>query len=52
VVSGRSIEEIAQGRGGERVWQASHNGGAKKNAPASAEKSMEHKRRNGAAFRD
>src|SRR6202166_4910928 len=36
VVSGRSMEEIAQGRGGKRVWQSSHNGGAKKMAKKAA----------------
>jgi bifunctional non-homologous end joining protein LigD len=49
VVSGRSIEEIAEGRGGRRVWQSNHKGSDEKKAKTSAEKSMEFKRRNSTA---
>jgi bifunctional non-homologous end joining protein LigD len=49
VVSGRSIGEIAEGRGGKRVWQSSHNGRPKKKARASADKTTGLKRRAGAA---
>jgi bifunctional non-homologous end joining protein LigD len=55
VVSGYTIEEIARGRGGNRVWQSNHNGaakkGAKKKARASAEKTMAIKPRSAAATR-
>jgi bifunctional non-homologous end joining protein LigD len=49
VVSGRSIEEIAEGRGGKRVWLSSHSGRPEKKARASAEKTTELERRTGAA---
>ena len=46
--SGRSMEEIAQGRGGKRVWQ-SNRGGAEKATQASAKKNAEPAGRHGAA---
>jgi bifunctional non-homologous end joining protein LigD len=38
VVTGRSIPEIAEGRGGNRVWQSNRNGESKKSAKKSAKK--------------
>jgi bifunctional non-homologous end joining protein LigD len=48
-VSGRSIEEIAEGRGGKRVWQTKHGGSAKKKTRASAAISTERNRSTGSA---
>ena len=41
VVTGRSIPEIAQGRGGQRVWQSNRSGGGKKSAKTAAAKTPE-----------
>jgi bifunctional non-homologous end joining protein LigD len=55
VVSGCTIGEVAQGCGGNRVWQSNHDGaakkGAKKKARASAGKATAIKPRNAAAAR-
>jgi bifunctional non-homologous end joining protein LigD len=50
VVSGRSIEEIAAGRGGKRVWQSSR-GGSGKASSKSAEKIAPPARRQDAAVK-
>jgi bifunctional non-homologous end joining protein LigD len=49
VASGRSMEEIAQGRGGSRVWQSNRDGGAGNAAKAPGRKTAEPVGRNGAA---
>jgi bifunctional non-homologous end joining protein LigD len=49
VVSGCTIEEIAQGCAGKRVWQSNHDTGAKKKVRASAEKMAIKPRSNAAA---
>jgi bifunctional non-homologous end joining protein LigD len=47
VASGRSMQEIAQGRGGKRVWQSNRGGGTGKSA--TGRKAAEPVRRNGSA---
>ena len=49
VVSGRSLEEIAEGRGGKRVWQSNRSGGPGKVAKMSARKIGQPARRNASA---
>jgi bifunctional non-homologous end joining protein LigD len=49
VVSGRSLEEIAEGRGGKRVWQSNRSGGPGKVAKMSAQEIAQPARRNASA---